>query len=240
MENEIQHIQAQNLEEVKTEFRKIYYSSLLQQKQENETNRIKIAAISIGITIAGIIGIIGKGIESFSDLLLPFLIFIVSYIPWLNLIYVVFRKLETDDNVIDEKIATIGTQGEYEDTESQKNANKFKKRFRWSLIRALIGIICIPICILISTLFTEENAVKEKVKPIEVTPDGKVIMRMIPDDRDAIDNSEGGKLPGFFNRGRPESNPNPNENPEATTPQDTAPENSSGDTNQGAKPEQNQ
>ena len=71
MENEIQHIQAQNLEEVKTEFRKIYYSSLLQQKQENETNRIKIAAISIGITIAGIVGIIGKGIESFSDLLLP-------------------------------------------------------------------------------------------------------------------------------------------------------------------------
>ena len=109
MESEIQQIQKQISEDVKTEFRKIYYSSLLQQRQENATNRVKIAAISIGITIAGIVGVIGKGIESFSDLLLPFLIFIVSYLPWLRLIYVVFRKLEIDDNVIDEKIATIGT-----------------------------------------------------------------------------------------------------------------------------------
>ena len=81
---------------------------------------------------------------------------------------------------------------------------------------------------------------KGKVKPIEVTPDGKVIMRMIPDDSDANNNSAGGKLPGFLNPEQRESNPNPNENPESTTPQDTAPENSSGSTNQGAKPEQNQ
>ncbi len=240
MESEIQQIQKQISEDVKTEFRKIYYSSLLQQRQENATNRVKIAAISIGITIAGIVGVIGKGIESFSDLLLPFLIFIVSYLPWLRLIYVVFRKLEIDDNVIDEKIATIGTPKEYEDTESKELADKFEKKFRWSLIVALIGIICIPICILISTFFMEEDRVKEKVKTIEITPAGEVIMRMIPDDKDANNNSQGGKLPGFFDTEQRESNPNANENREATTAQETVSENPSGNANQETKTEQNQ
>ena len=60
-------------EKEKTRFRELYYSSLLQQRQENETNRIKIALISIGATIASIVGTI-KGIQSLSIPYLPLVI----------------------------------------------------------------------------------------------------------------------------------------------------------------------
>ena len=86
----------------------------------------------------------------------------------------------------------------------------------------------------------EEDRVKEKVKTIEITPAGEVIMRMIPDDKDANNNSQGGKLPGFFDTEQRESNPNANENREATTAQETVSENPSGNANQETKTEQNQ
>ena len=44
------------------------------------------------------------------------------------------------------------------------------------------------------------NQVSEKVKAIERTRDGQTIVRMIPDDRDANNNSAGGRLPGFLNQ----------------------------------------
>ena len=112
MENETQ-------DRVKEKFRELYYTSLLEQRKENESNRIKIAIISIGLTIAGLAGlvgtIIGTGIPVSTPylLLLLLLILLIGYIPWLNLLYVLFRKLQIDDKVIDEKIATIGTPEEY-------------------------------------------------------------------------------------------------------------------------------
>ena len=64
--------------EEKKRFRGLLYSSLLQQRQENETNRIKIVLISIGATIAGIVGTI-KGIEPLPN---PLLISIPSPKKW--------------------------------------------------------------------------------------------------------------------------------------------------------------
>ena len=153
----------------KARFREIYYSSLLEQRKENESNRIKIAVISIGVTVAGIAGIagtiIGKEIQPFSNLWLLSLIIIamfIGYAPWLYLLYVVFRKLEIDDKVIDEKIATIGKDKEYEDTESKEEADELGKRFRLSLIIALIAIVCMPVCLLISTSFIGEEKMEKK------------------------------------------------------------------------------
>ena len=57
----------ENHEETEEEkrFREIYYSSLLEQRQENETNQIKIALFAIGATIAGVAGTV-KALEPFS------------------------------------------------------------------------------------------------------------------------------------------------------------------------------
>ena len=156
-------------DEKKQRFREIYYSSLLEQLKENESNRIRIAAISIGVTIAGVVGaIIGKGIQLFPIPLL-ILLLLIGYAPWLNLLRVVFRKLEIDDKVINEKIATIGKAEEYEHTESNELADEFENKFRRSFIIAIIGIILMPICILISALFigvkemSEKETAKEKL-----------------------------------------------------------------------------
>lgn len=68
--------------------RDLHYSSLLQQRQENATNRIKIALISIGATIAGIVGSI-KGIQTLSIPYLLLVIFFVGYAPWIYMLYVI-------------------------------------------------------------------------------------------------------------------------------------------------------
>ena len=85
----------ESLEETqeKKRFRELLYSSLLQQRQENETNRIKIVLISIGATIAGIVGTI-KGIEPLPNPLLILVILIGGYAPWVYMLYVLFSKLK--------------------------------------------------------------------------------------------------------------------------------------------------
>ena len=216
------------MENEKTRFREIYYSSLLEQRKENESNRIKIAVISIGVTIAGFAGlvgaIIGKGIQPFSNLWLLLLIIvamIIGYVPWLYLLYVVFRKLEIDDKVIDEKIATIGKDKEYEDTESKDQADKLGKRFRISLIIALISIICMAICILISTLFIGEEKMekdtttKETVSRTNEKQTAKeAVINTTDDRRSTHEQSYGGRLPGVF-----QAKPiDPNQEQEVTTP----------------------
>ena len=88
-----------------------------------------------------------------------------------------------------------------------------------------------------------ENQVREKVKPIERTPDGKTIVRMIPDDKDANNNSAGGKLPGFLKPAQTKPNPNTNKNREGDTAQDTkdtVSKNRGESTNKGTKSEQNE
>ena len=256
MGNEMQHND-------KARFREIYYSSLLEQRKENESNRIKIAVISIGVTIAGIASIagttIGKGIQPFSNLWLLLLIIgamVIGYAPWLYLLYVVFRKLEIDDKVIDEKIATIGTDKEYEDTESKEQADELDERFRDSLIVALIAIVCMAICILISTYFigeeekmandtTTKEAVVDRTEGKEATT--KDVIVTTNDQKDPIlEKSSGGSLPGFFKPDPTGSNETPSEGQEDTTPQDTAPQDTTPqdttpqDTNQGGETEQNQ
>ena len=67
----------------------------------------------------------------------------------------------------------------------------------------------------------EENRLSKKVRAIETTPDGKTIVRMIPDDRDANNNSAGGRLPGFLRAAQTKSNPNANEDRAGKTAQDT-------------------
>jgi hypothetical protein len=84
--------------EEKKRFRELLYSSLLQQRQENETNRIKIALISIGATIAGVATTI-KALEPFSNPLLLLLVLIAVYAPWLYSLYVLFKKLKVDEGV---------------------------------------------------------------------------------------------------------------------------------------------
>ena len=228
------------MENEKTRFREIYYSSLLQQRQENETNRIKIALISIGVTIAGVATTI-KALQPLSNPLLLLLILIAGYAPWLNLLYVVFRKLKVDEEVIDEKIERIGEENENEDSPSKERADKLERRFHTSLIITLIGIICIPTCILISTLFKggKEVSKKEAIKEVEATKE--VIVTTIEKKDQVFEKSYGGKLPGFF-----QQNPvDPNQGQEVTTPQatgsdsqDTGSESSNQDSNQETETEQ--
>ena len=253
MKNEKQHNE-------KARFREIYYSSLLEQRKENESNRIKIAVISIGVTVAGIAGIagtiIGKGIQPFSNLWLLSLIIIamiIGYGPWLYLLYVVFRKLEIDVKVIDEKIATIGKDEEYEDTESKEQADKLGKKFRRSLTVALIAIVFMPIFILISTPFigeeemekdtTTKEAVVDTAVEKEVTTQKVIVTTDAPKDP-LFEKSYGGKLPGFF-----ETDPTGatgvqgegqgDTTPQDTTPQDTGSGNEGQSTDQGTNTEQN-
>ena len=249
MANEKQHNE-------KARFREIYYSSLLEQRKENESNRIKIAVISIGVTIAGIAGIagtiIGKGIHPFSNLWMLLLIviaMIIGYAPWLNLLYVVFRKLEIDDKVIDEKIATIGTDKEYKDTESKGQADKLGDRFRISLIIALIAIICMPICFLISTSFIGEEKMGKDTTTKEAIVDtteekGTTTKEVIVPTNDQknplLEKSYGGKLPGFFQTDTTGSNETSGGGQEDTTPQDTDSGNGGQDTSEGASTEENQ
>ena len=234
------------MENEKTRFREIYYSSLLQQRQENETNRIKIALISIGVTIAGVATTI-KALQPLSNPLLLLLILIAGYAPWLNLLYVVFRKLKVDEEVIDEKIERIGEENENEDSPSKERADKLERRFHTSLIITLIGIICIPTCILISTLFkggkevSKKEATKEveAIKEVEATKE--VIVTTIEKKDQVFEKSYGGKLPRFF-----QQNPvDPNQGQEVTTPQatgsdsqDTGSESSNQDSNQETETEQ--
>ena len=206
--------------EEKKRFREIYYSSLLQQRQENETNRIKIALISIGVTIAGVATTI-KALEPFSNPLLLLLILIAGYAPWLYLLYVVFRKLKVDEEVIDEKIERIGEKNENEDPPSKKCADKLESRFHWSLIIALIGIICIPTFILISTLFiggkevSKKQTTKETVsRTTEKQTAKETVINTTDDRRSTHEQSYGGRLPGVF-----QAKPiDPNQEQEVTTP----------------------
>lgn len=146
----------QSNESEETEFRKIYYSSLLQQRQENETNRIKIVLISVGATVAGVIGMI-KGIQSLPNPFLVLAILIAGYVPWVRVLYVLFKKLEVDIKVIDEKIDRIGTELENEDPSSKEIADKFNEKFHKSLIWLFVGITCILSYILITAFMTGES-----------------------------------------------------------------------------------
>ena len=194
------------MENEKTRFREIYYSSLLQQRQENETNRIKIALISIGVTIAGVATTI-KALQPLSNPLLLLLILIAGYAPWLNLLYVVFRKLKVDEEVIDEKIERIGEENENEDSPSKERADKLERRFHTSLIITLIGIICIPTCILISTLFkggkevSKKEATKEveAIKEVEATKE-VIVTTIEKKDQVFVKSRMVGNYRGFFNK----------------------------------------
>ena len=211
--------------EEKNGFREIYYSSLLQQRQENATNRIKIALISIGATIAGVAGTI-KALEPFSNPLLLLLILIAGYAPWLYLLYVLFNKLKVDEKVIDDKIDRIGTEKEGEDPPSRELADKLDKRFYDSLVITLIGIFCIPTFILIYTLFKGEGKMSKKERTNEnvsrtskkeITTES--VIHTTDDRRSAHEQSYGGRLPGFM-----QQNPaKPNQDPETTTSQEVTP-----------------
>ena len=218
----------ENPEETEEEkrFREIYYSSLLQQRQENETNRIKIALVAIGATIAGVAGTI-KALEPFSNPLLLLIILIAGYAPWLNLLYVVFKKLKVDEEVIDDKIAVIKTEKEGEDPKSIEYADKLEDRFHNSLVITLIGIICIPTFILISTLFIGEKEVSKKEttnetvsRTSEKETTKESVIQTVVDRESTHEQSYGGRLPGFM-----QPNNTPNQGQEVATPQEvTTPE----------------
>ena len=193
-------------------FRELYYSSLLQQRQENATNRIKIALISIGATIAGIIGTINE-IQSLSILYLPWVILFAGYVPWICMLCILFIKLKIDVVVIDEKIATIGTDIEYEDTPKKPLADTLDSIFHWSLLACLIGIIFIPTYILI----TGDDKMSKK-KTTQNTVTNTVIDRepiqTVVDRESTHEESYGGKPPGFMKpeqdkpkQDKPEQNP---------------------------------
>ena len=190
--------------EEKKRFRELLYSSLLQQRQENETNRIKIALISIGATIAGVATTI-KALEPFSNPLLLLLVLIAVYAPWLYSLYVLFKKLKVDEGVIDDKIARMRTEREDEDPPSTEYADELDHRFHKSLVRTLVGIICIPICILISILFIGGKEVSKKETTNETvdrtsekeTTKESVIQKVV-DRRSTHEQSYGGRLPGGF------------------------------------------
>lgn len=211
--------------EEKNGFREIYYSSLLQQRQENATNRIKIALISIGATIVGVAGTI-KALEPFSNPLLLLLILIAGYAPWLYLLYVLFNKLKLDEKVIDDKIDRIGTEREGEDPPSKNLADKLDKRYYKCLVITLIGIFCIPTVILISTLFIGESKMSKKEttnENVSRTGENEIttesVIQTVVDRESAHEQSYGGKLPGFM-----QQNPaKPNQDQETTTPQEVAP-----------------
>ena len=219
----------ESLEETEEEkrFREIHYSSLLQQRQENETNRIKIVLISIGATIAGIFGTI-KGTESLPNPLLILTILIGGYAPWVYMLYVLFSKLKVDVKVIDDKIDRVGTEMEGEDPPSTKLADKLDKRFHKSLIATLIGIICILIYILITAFITggKEMAKKETTKTA-VTHTKETsrketaqepVIRTVDDRRSIHKESYGGRLPGFM---RTNPTGSTDQDQESTPPQDT-------------------
>lgn len=227
------------MEDEKARFREIYYSSLLQQRQENATNRIKIALISIGATIAGIVGTI-KGIQPLSNPSLLMFILIGGYAPWIYLLYVLFGKLKVDEKVIDEKIATIGTKIEYQDPPSKELADRLDRKFYWSLIISLVGIVCILTYILITAFIMGEQEMSKK----ETTKEA--VIHTTVDRKPTHEQSYGGKLPGFFQPDHAEPNETPNPDREATPPQvtvsekPTVSENPNQDTNQETKTEQNQ
>lgn len=247
--NRIFTMENKTQDHAKEKFRELYYTSLLEQRKENESNRIKIAIISIGLTIAGLAGLVGTIIGTGKPISNPFLlllllpILLIGYIPWLNLLYVLFRKLEIDDKVIDEKIATIGTPKEYADTKSQSLADELEGKFRWWLIVAIIGIIAMPILILISTLFIKGDDEVSKSRATEKV--GKVvekIEKVVVDTTNTkdpnFDKSAGGKLPGFFQQGDTQSDNPPDTNQEGTSPQSIETENQN--TNEDAKTEEKQ
>ena len=202
------------MEKEKTRFRELYYSSLLQQRQENETNRIKIALISIGATIASIVGTI-KGIQSLSIPYLPLVILIAGYAPWICLLCVLFIKLKVDEEVIDEKISTITTETEYQDTPKKALADKLDSIFHWSLIASLIGIICISTYILITAFITggKEMSKKETTK--------EAVIHTVVDRESTHEESYGGRLPGgLFN---PDQEPPKQEPPKQEPPKQEPP-----------------
>ena len=231
--------------EEKKRFRELLYSSLLQQRQENETNRIKIALISIGATIAGVATTI-KALEPFSNPLLLLLVLIAVYAPWLYSLYILFKKLKVDEGVIDDKIARMGTEKEDEDPPSTEYADKLDHRFHKSLVVTLVGIICIPICILIYTLFIGEKEVSKKEttkETVDRTSEKErtkeaVIQTVV--DRESIDElSYGARLPGGV-QGKPTDSTDRDQ--EASTapapvsdPQDTDSERTNQGNNQGQK-----
>ena len=190
MENE-------KMDNVETGFRELYYSSLLQQRQENETNRIKIALISVGATIAGIVGTI-KGIQSLSIPYLPLVILITGYAPWICLLCVLFIKLKVDVNVIDDKIKRIGTNIETQVPPSKELADKLNKGFQWALIACLIGIIFIPTYILI-TGDDEMSKKKTAQETVSRTNNGRKSNTVV-DKKPRTEKSYGGDLPGFFEK----------------------------------------
>ena len=239
-------------------FREIHYLSLLQQRQENETNRIKIVLISIGATIAGIVGTV-KGMEPLPNPLLILIILIGGYAPWVYMLYVLFSKLKVDVKVIDDKIDRVGTKMKGEDPPSTKLADKLDKRFHKSLIATLFGIICILIYILITAFITggKEMAKKETTKTAVThtketsrkETSQESVIHTVGDRRSTHKQSYGGRLPGFM-RTNPTSSTGQDQEvstPQATDsdsqdtgsdPQDTGSEGSNQDSNQGTETEQ--
>ena len=144
------------MENEKNRFREIYYSSLLQQRQENESNRIKIVLISVGATVAGVFGTI-KGIQPLPNPLLILAILIFGYVPWIRVLYVLFKKLEADIEVIDDKIDRIGTEQETQAPPSKETADEFNKKFHKSLIGFIVGITLILIYIVITAFIIGES-----------------------------------------------------------------------------------
>ena len=135
------------------------------------------------------------------------------------------------------KIVTIGKDNEYEDTKSKGQADKLGKRFRVSLIVALISIVGMAICILISTYFIGEEEMAKDTTTKEAVVDTteekqtttkETVVDTIEKKDPILEKSYGGGLPGFFESDQPGSTDTPNETPsegeEVTTPQDTTPQ----------------
>ena len=234
--------------EEKKRFRELLYSSLLQQRQENETNRIKIALISIGATIAGVATTI-KALEPFSNPLLLLLVLIAVYAPWLYSLYVLFKKLKVDEGVIDDKIARMRTEKEDQDPPSTKCADELDRRFHQSLVRTLVGIICIPICILIYILFTGGKEVSKKETTNEAVDrtskketTKESVIHTTDDRRSTHEQSYGGRLPGGFQTKPTGSTDRDQEVTPApapvSDPQDTDSESTNQGNNQGTETEQ--
>ena len=230
--------------EEKKRFRELLYSSLLQQRQENETNRIKIALVAVGATIAGVAGTI-KALEPFSNPLLLLFILVGGYSPWLYLLYVLFKKLKVDEGVIDDKIDRMGTEMEGEDPPSKKCADELEDKFHNSLTLTLVGILFIPTCILISTLFIGEKEMSKKETTNETTTrttEKETTKKVVPDRtienvdrRSAHEQSYGGKLPGVF---QTKPTGSTDQDQESTPPQDTDSERSNPDNKPEAETEQ--
>ena len=204
-QTEVEQTEVEQTEDNKTVFRELYYSSLLRQLQVNETNKIKIALISVGATIASIIATT-QGIQSLSIPFLSLAILILVYIPWFYTLYYLFKKLRVDDKVINEKIERVGTKKEKQDPPSKGLADKLDKYFHWSLNATLIGILIIvtyiftftPIIGIIGKETNEMNKKKTTQDTATHTVVDKKPTEEIVDDQQTHQKQQGGKLPGFF------------------------------------------